>query len=60
MPAYSHGDYVYFNNRIDAPKEHHNKLIFNKELDFYITSLLKLMDDTFTSLPRLFFDIMIK
>ena len=52
MPAYTYGDYMYFNNSIDAPKEHHNQLTLNQEADFYITSLSKLTDDTFTSLPE--------
>ena len=32
----------------------------NQKTDFYITSLLKLMYDTFKSLPKLFVDKMIK
>ena len=36
MKAYTYVDYVYFNNIIDAPKEHHNQYIFNQEPDFYI------------------------
>ena len=60
MPSYTYGDYVYFNNNIDTPKEHHNHLILNQIPYFYITSLLKLMDGTFTSLPKLFVDEMIK
>ena len=54
MTYYTYDDYVYFNNSIDAPKEHHNHFILNQKPDFYITSLSKLMDDTFTSLPKLF------
>ena len=60
MPDYIYCDYIYFNNSIDAPKEHNNNLILNQEPNLYITSLQKLMDDTFTSLPKLFFDYMIK
>ena len=30
MTAYTYGNYVYFNNIIDSPKEHHNKLILNQ------------------------------
>ena len=60
MIAYNYGDYVYLNNNIDTPKEHHNIFIWNKKTDFYITSLSKLMDGTFTSLPKLFVDEMIK
>ena len=56
MPGYTYGDYVYFNNSIDKPKEHHNHLILNQNPIFCITSLSKLMDDTFTSLTKLFFD----
>ena len=59
MPAYTHGDYVYFNNNIDTPNEHHNHFIFNHKPNFYIASLSNLMDDTFTSLPKLFVDGMI-
>ena len=54
MPAYNYGDYDNFNNNIDTPNEHHNNLIFNQISDFYITSPSKLMDDKFTSLPKLF------
>ena len=39
MSTYTFVDYVYFNNSIDVPKEHHNQLILNQEPDFYITSL---------------------
>ena len=60
MPDYTYGDYIYFNNSIDAQKEHHNKFILNQETDFYITSLSKLIDDTFISLTGLFVDRMIK
>ena len=48
MPAYTYGDYVYFNKNIDAPKEHHNQFILNQELDFYIISPSKSMDETLT------------
>ena len=34
MPAYTYGDYVYFNNNIDAPQKHHNKFILDQEPDF--------------------------
>ena len=60
MPDYTYGDYVCFNNNIDAPKEHHNQFILNQEPYFYITSLSNLMDDTLTLLPRLFFNKMVK
>ena len=60
IPAYNYGGYVYFNNRIGAPKEHYNKLIPNKEPDFHITSLSKFMDETLTFLPKSFFNKMIK
>ena len=60
MPDYTYDDYVYFHNSVDAPKEHHNYFILNQKLDFYITSLSKLMDDTLTSFPNLFVDGMIK
>ena len=60
MPAYTYGDYVYFNNSTDAPKEHHNQLILNQEPDFYTTSLSNLMDETLTLLTKLFFNKRIK
>ena len=60
MPAYTYGYYVYFSNNINKPKEHHNNFTLNQELDFYITSMLKLMDDTFTSMAKLFVDETIK
>ena len=58
MPACTYSDYVYFNDNIDALKEHHNQLILNQEPDFYITSLSNLMDDTLTFLTKLFFNTM--
>ena len=60
MPDYNYGDYVYFNNNIDAPKEHHNKFISNQEPDFYIKSLSNLMDETLTLLPMLFVNKVVK
>ena len=60
MPAYTYGDYVYFNKNIDAPNEHHNNSVLNHTPYFYITSLSKLMDDTFTQLPQSFVEQMIK
>ena len=58
MEDYTYCEYFYFKKIIDTPNEHHNHLILNKIPDFYITSLLKLMDDIFESLPKLFVDIM--
>ena len=60
IPAYTYGNYVYFNNIIDAPKEYNNNLTFNQKPHFNITSLSKLMDDTFTSSPKRFVDEMKK
>ena len=60
MPAYTYGDYVYFNKNIDAPKEHHNQFILNQEPDFYITSLSNFMDETLKLLPKLFVNKMVK
>ena len=60
MQYYIHGDYVYVNNSIYAPKEHNKNLILNQKPNFYITSLSTFMDDTYTSFPKLFFDEMIK
>ena len=54
MVSYTYGDYVYFSNNIDAPKEHHNQLILNQEPYFYITSLSNLMEATLTLLPKIF------
>ena len=48
MSAYVYGYYVYVHNRIDAPNEHNNNFILNQIPGFYIKSLSKLMDDTFT------------
>ena len=58
MAAYTYGDYVYFNNRTDTPNKHHNNFILNQIPGMYITPLLKLMDEIFESLPKLFVDIM--
>ena len=60
MKNYTYGDLIYFNNNIYTPKEHNNNFILNQKPYFYITSLSKLMDDTSTSLPKLFVDEMIK
>ena len=54
MPDYTYGDDVHFNNNIDTPKEHHNHLILTQKTDLYITSLSKLTDEAFTSLPKFF------
>ena len=56
MKAYNYGKYVYFNNSIDAPKEHHDGLILNQKPKLYITSLSKLMANSFTSLLKSFVD----
>ena len=54
MPDYAYGEYVYLNNIIGAPEEHHNQFIQNQEPDFYIISLSNLMDETLTLLLKLF------
>ena len=54
MEAYNYGYYVYFNNMTDTPKEHRNHIILKHIPDFYITSLLKLMDNIFESLTKFF------
>ena len=54
MLDYTYGDYVYFNKIIDAPKEHHNKLILNQEPSFYITSQPNFMEETLKLLPKAF------
>ena len=56
MKAYNYGEYVYFNNSIDAPEEHHDRLILNQKPKLYITSLSKLMANSFTSLLKSFVD----
>ena len=60
MPYSTHGDYVYINNIYDAPEEHHIHSILKTHPDIYITSLSKLMDESFQYLPELFVDKMIK
>ena len=60
MPTSSYGNYVYFKNSIDAPKQNNNKFILNQEPDFYITSLSNLMDETLTLVPNLFVNKMVK
>ena len=60
MLAYTYVYYSYFNKSIDATKEHRNHFILNWKPIFNITSLSKFMDDTFTSLPKLFVDETIK
>ena len=54
MPAYKNCDYVYFNKRIEAPKEYHNQLILYQEPYFYITSLSNVLGETLTFLSNLF------
>ena len=60
MPSYTYGDYVYINNKYDAPEEHHIQSILKTHPDIYITSLSKLMDESLQYLPKLFVDKMIK
>ena len=60
MPANTYGDFVYFNIRIYAPREHQNQFILNQEPYFYITSLSNFMDETLPLLPNLFVNKMIK
>ena len=43
-----------------APNEHNIHFILNKIPDFYIKPPLKLMDEVFESLPKLFVDIVLK
>ena len=59
-PAYTYGEYVYFNKNIDAPKEYHNQFILNQEPYLYITSLSNLMDETLTLFTKLFVNKMVK
>ena len=56
MKAYNYGEYVYFNNSIYAPEEHHDRLILNQKIKLYIKSLSKLMANSFTSLLKSFVD----
>ena len=56
MPYYPYGDYVYINNENDAPEEHHVQPILKIKPDIYITSLSKLMYESFKDFPKLFVD----
>ena len=38
IPAYTYGDYDYFNNNTDTTNENHNHFILNHIPDFYIPS----------------------
>ena len=60
MPAYTYVDYVYFNNKNDAPEEHHIQSILKTNTNIDIKSLSKLMYETLKHLPKLFVDRMIK
>ena len=60
MPSYTYGDYVYINNKNNAPEEHHVQSRLKKQSYIYITSFLKFMDESFKYLPKLFVDKMIK
>ena len=57
---FTYCDYVYFNNNIDTTNEHYNHFILNHIPHFYITSLTKILDNTFPSFPELFVDDIIK
>ena len=41
MSTYTYVDYVYFNNSIDSPKEHHNQLKLNQEPYFLYNITIK-------------------
>ena len=60
MPSYTYGDYVYINNEYASPEEHNIQSILKTQLDIYIASLLKLMDESLQDLPNLFVDKMKK
>ena len=48
MPGYTYGDYVYYDNMRDALKEQHNHLILNHKKKSNLTTLMELMDVTFS------------
>ena len=54
MPGSTYIEYFYFNNDTGLPNEQHNKFMLDQEQDYYITSLQNFMDETLTSLPKLF------
>ena len=60
MPSYTYSDYVYINNKNDAPEEHYIQSILKTKSDIYIIYLLKLMDISLKYLPKLLVDKMIK
>ena len=54
MPAYNFGDYGYFNNMTDKYKTNNIGFILNQRHEMYIISLLKIMEETFLSFPKIF------
>ena len=60
MSDYTSGDYVYFNDMIDTSTKNHIIFILNQSHAMYITSPLKIREETFESLPNLFVNKMFK
>ena len=60
MPSYTYVDHVFINNKNYSPEEHHIQSILKTQSGIYITSLLKLMDESLKYLTKLFVDKMIK
>ena len=54
MPDFTSGNYVYFKDNEEVPKSHHRVFILNQGSDFYITPPLKLLEESLSSLPKLF------
>ena len=60
MLYYIYGDYVYINKIYNAPEEHNIYSILKTHSDLYLTSFLKLMDESLQYLTKLFICKMIK
>ena len=51
---------MYFNNNEERQQGHHQVCIFNQVAEFYVTSPLKLLEETLVSLPKLFVENLFK
>ena len=53
MPDYTSGDHFYFNNMTDEPEIRYIDFILDNIHYMYITSLLKILEETFVSFPKI-------
>ena len=60
MLYYTYANYVYINNKYDAPEENHINSILKTLPNINIISLSKLIEESLQDLPKLFVDKIIK